>query len=97
MSITTAVSAFDIRLTDTPTPDADREAALAAPKFGTVFSDHMARVSWTSAEGWHDRVPLHQLHPLLVHAALFGGGYGARATAAAEQLLAARAARSGQS
>ena len=27
--------------------------------------------------------PLHQLFPLLVHAALFGGGYGARAAAAA--------------
>ena len=24
------------------------------------------------AEGWRDRVGLHQLHPLLVHAALFG-------------------------
>ena len=24
-------------------------------------------------------MPLHQLFPLLVHAALFGGGYGARA------------------
>jgi branched-chain amino acid aminotransferase len=55
MSITTADSAFDIRLTDTPTPDADREAALAAPKFGTVFSDHMARVSWSAADGWHER------------------------------------------
>jgi len=31
------------------------------------------------AEGWEDRVPLHQLFPLLVHAALFGGGYGTRA------------------
>jgi fructosamine-3-kinase len=30
-------------------------------------------------EGWSDRVGLHQLHPLLVHASLFGGGYGARA------------------
>jgi fructosamine-3-kinase len=27
------------------------------------------------ADGWPDRVPLHQLHPLLVHAVLFGGGY----------------------
>ena len=27
------------------------------------------------APGWRDRVPLHQLHPLLVHACLFGGGY----------------------
>lgn len=31
------------------------------------------------ADGWEDRVPLHQLFPLLVHAALFGGGYGDRA------------------
>ncbi|MGZ0145495.1 fructosamine kinase family protein [Kribbella sp. WER1] len=31
------------------------------------------------ADGWRDRVGLHQLHPLLVHAELFGGGYVARA------------------
>lgn len=31
------------------------------------------------ADGWEDRLPLHQLFPLLVHACLFGGGYGARA------------------
>ena len=35
------------------------------------------------ADGWRDRVGLHQLHPLLVHACLFGGGYAARAAAAA--------------
>ncbi|MFT4082191.1 MAG: fructosamine kinase family protein [Nocardioides sp.] len=35
------------------------------------------------AEGWADRVALHQLFPLLAHAAMFGGGYGARAAAAA--------------
>ena len=39
------------------------------------------------ADGWHDRVPLHQLFPLLVHACLFGGGYGARAGEAARSLL----------
>ncbi|MQA78455.1 MAG: phosphotransferase [Streptosporangiales bacterium] len=39
------------------------------------------------ADGWHDRVPLHQLWPLLVHAALFGGGYGARAGGAARAAL----------
>ncbi len=39
------------------------------------------------ADGWEDRVPLHQLFPLLVHAALFGGGYGARAGEAARSLL----------
>jgi fructosamine-3-kinase len=31
------------------------------------------------AADWEERVGLHQLHPLLVHACLFGGGYGARA------------------
>ena len=41
------------------------------------------------ADGWQDRVPLHQLHPLLVHAVLFGGSYGSRAAAAAEAALSA--------
>ena len=35
------------------------------------------------ADGWEDRVGLHQLYPLLVHAAMFGGTYGARAAAVA--------------
>ena len=39
------------------------------------------------AEGWQDRVALHQLFPLLVHACLFGGGYGARAAALASRYL----------
>jgi len=35
------------------------------------------------ADGWRARVPLHQLHPLLVHVCLFGSGYvGATMTAA---------------
>ena len=40
------------------------------------------------ADGWEDRVALHQLFPLLVHACLFGGGraYGARAGEAARRL-----------
>ncbi len=37
------------------------------------------------ADGWEDRVGLHQLFPLLVHAALFGGGYGGRAADAARR------------
>ena len=31
------------------------------------------------ADGWEDRLGIHQLFPLLVHACMFGGGYGARA------------------
>ncbi|MDT9592820.1 fructosamine kinase family protein [Nocardioides zeae] len=34
-------------------------------------------------DGWRERAGIHQLFPLLVHAALFGGGYGARAAAVA--------------
>ena len=39
------------------------------------------------ADDWRERVSLHQLHPLLVHAVLFGGSYGAQAVAAARQYL----------
>ena len=35
------------------------------------------------ADGWQDRLGIHQLFPLLVHACLFGGGYGARAASVA--------------
>jgi fructosamine-3-kinase len=38
------------------------------------------------ADGWRERVPCHQLFPLLVHAVLFGGGYGAHAAAAARRI-----------
>ncbi|MEU5876979.1 fructosamine kinase family protein [Spirillospora sp. NPDC047279] len=38
--------------------------------------------------GWRERVPLHQLHPLLVHVALFGGSYRGSAVDAAEAALA---------
>ncbi len=54
---------------------------------------HLARVldaydeAAPLAEGWRERVALHQVHPLLVHAALFGGGYGTRAAEAAARYV----------
>jgi fructosamine-3-kinase len=39
------------------------------------------------AAGWRERVPLHQLFPLLVHVVLFGGGYAAQAVSAARAVL----------
>lgn len=36
------------------------------------------REEWPLAAGWHERVAAHQLVPLLVHAILFGAGYGRR-------------------
>ncbi|MTD58108.1 fructosamine kinase family protein [Amycolatopsis pithecellobii] len=35
------------------------------------------------ADGWRERVPVHQLFPLLMHAAVFGGGYVRQALSAA--------------
>ncbi|MGA4843853.1 fructosamine kinase family protein [Streptomyces sp. G45] len=39
------------------------------------------------ADGWRDRVGLHQLFPLLVHTVLFGRGYADQALAAARSAL----------
>lgn len=39
------------------------------------------------ADGWRSRVPLHQLHPLLVHVCLFGAGYRDAALQAARSAL----------
>jgi len=41
------------------------------------------------AAGWRARVPLHQLHPLLVHACLFGASYREPVTSAARAALSA--------
>jgi len=40
------------------------------------------------APGWRQRVPLHQLHPLLVHVVLFGTAYREETLAAARAVLA---------
>src|SRR6195952_4608236 len=45
---------FDIQPTTKPTADKDREARLADPGFGRVFTDHMAIVRYSQAKGWHD-------------------------------------------
>ncbi|MFP5346793.1 MAG: fructosamine kinase family protein [Actinomycetes bacterium] len=48
-------------------------ALFGLPRLDTVLAayDEAAPL----AAGWRERVPLHQLHPLLVHVVLFGGGY----------------------
>ena len=39
------------------------------------------------ADGWRDRMDLHQLFPLLMHAAVFGAGYARQALRAAQTAL----------
>jgi fructosamine-3-kinase len=64
-----------------------RETDLAMLElFGLPHLDRVLAAydeAWPLDDGWRDRVTLHQLHPLLVHAALFGGGYGRQAVSAA--------------
>jgi fructosamine-3-kinase len=70
-----------------------RETDLAMlALFGAPFLDRiLASYDETAplAAGWRARVPLHQLHPLLVHACLFGAGYAGPVAEAARATLAA--------
>ncbi|MCC6498294.1 MAG: fructosamine kinase family protein [Propionibacteriaceae bacterium] len=52
------------------------------PYLGEVLDAYSA-VSTHLPAGWRSLLGLHQLHPLLVHAVLFGGSYGDRAVEAA--------------
>ncbi|MFD2766337.1 fructosamine kinase family protein [Micromonospora eburnea] len=45
---------------------------------------------WPLADGWPARIPLHQLHLLLVHTALFGGAYADAVGTAARAALQGR-------
>jgi fructosamine-3-kinase len=50
--------------------------------FGAAYDE-----VWPRADGHAERVALYQLLPLLVHAVLFGGGYGVSARRAAERFV----------
>src|SRR5690606_9387523 len=84
-------SAEGVHLIDPAAHGGHRETDLAmlalfgAPHLQRIFDayDEAAPLQ----DGWVQRVPLHQLHPLLVHAVMFGGAYGPRAAAAAQSLL----------
>ncbi|HWL35654.1 MAG TPA: fructosamine kinase family protein [Frankiaceae bacterium] len=69
-----------------------RETDLAMlALFGVAHLDRIVPAydeAYPLADGWRERVALHQLFPLLVHAALFGGGYRAHVGAAARAALA---------
>jgi fructosamine-3-kinase len=69
-----------------------RETDLAMlALFGAPFLDRLMSAYQEVtplAAGWRQRVALHQVYPLLVHAVLFAGGYGARSGEAARAALA---------
>jgi fructosamine-3-kinase len=71
-----------------------RETDLAMlALFRPEHLDHMLaayRERTPLADGWRQRLRLHQLHPLLVHLVLFGGRYRARVVEAAAAALRGR-------
>ncbi|MEV4221200.1 fructosamine kinase family protein [Nonomuraea sp. NPDC049725] len=69
-----------------------RETDLAMlALFGAPYLDRILgayREEAPLADGWRERVPLHQLHPLLVHVVLYGGAYRDGLMAAVRNVLA---------
>lgn len=82
----------DVRLIDPAAHGGHRETDLAMLRlFGCPHLDRVLAgyaQAAPPADGWHARVGLHQLFPLLVHAVLFGRGYAEQALTAAREALA---------
>lgn len=59
--------------------------------FGAPYADEIVAAYQEESpleDGWLERRPLHQLHILIVHAALFGGSYGRQCEAVASSFTA---------
>ncbi|MDR0991231.1 MAG: fructosamine kinase family protein [Propionibacteriaceae bacterium] len=54
------------------------------PHLTDIYAGYTSVSRWLP-DGWPALIGLHQLHPLLVHAVLFGAGYGDRAAAVARR------------
>lgn len=85
-------SAEGVVLIDPAAHGGHRETDLAMLQlFGCPFLDEVVATYDRAAPlrtGWRDRIPLHQLHPLAVHAAGHGRGYGIALAEAAAAVLA---------
>ncbi|MBB5916981.1 fructosamine-3-kinase [Nocardia transvalensis] len=84
-------TADGVRLIDPAAHGGHRETDLAMlALFGAPHLDRI-RAAYHEAvplpRGWRDRIPLHQLYPLLVHVVLFGSSYREMTIDAAESAL----------
>ncbi|MDK1347882.1 fructosamine kinase family protein [Streptomyces sp. 378] len=81
----------EVRLIDPAAHGGHRETDLAMLRlFGCPHLEHVLdgyQEVAPLADGWDDRVGVHQLFPLLVHAVLFGRGYAKQAFAVARTAL----------
>jgi len=80
-----------VYLVDPAAHGGHRETDLAMlALFGVPYLDRILAAYGESAplgSGWRERVGLHQLFPVLVHAVMFGGSYGAQAGQLARRYL----------
>ncbi|MGW5372263.1 fructosamine kinase family protein [Streptomyces sp. NPDC004009] len=82
----------EVRLIDPAAHGGHRETDLAmlrlfgCPRLDRVLAGYTEAAPL--ADGWRERIALHQLFPLLVHVVLFGRGYAGQAVAAARGALA---------
>jgi fructosamine-3-kinase len=60
-------------------------ALFGAPRLDAIIAGYASVAPL--APGWRSRIPLHQLHPLLVHACLFGASYRSAVVEAAGAAL----------
>lgn len=58
-------------------------ALFGCPYLGDVLAGYQD--AWPLSPGWAERTALHQVHPLMVHAVLFGGGYVRQSVTAARR------------
>jgi branched-chain amino acid aminotransferase len=66
---------FAVTRNPSPASDADRARLMDSPPFGTVFTDHIAKATWTLKGGWGD----HRVEPfsdLVLHPAALVLHYG---------------------
>jgi len=55
VTATPATAQFEVRPHPAPASAEQRAALMDKPAFGMVFTDHLARATWRTGEGWGDR------------------------------------------
>jgi len=71
----TITSSFTVTRNPHPVADADRATLMDSPPFGTLFTDHIAKATWTLDGGWADR-RVEPFSDLVLHPAALVLHYG---------------------
>ena len=78
MDAQSMTSSFAVTRNPAPASDDDRARLMDSPVFGTVFTDHLAKATWTADGGWGDR-RVEPFSDLVLHPAALVLHYGQQA------------------